>query len=346
MGIRIGTKVRFLNAVGGGVVKDFSGDKFALVETEDGFDMPVLVTDLIEDTSASYDAEDREVKKEEETIRKGKQPAAAEITFEQKKFAAFAGNLYMAFVPENEQILRVSHFHLYLINDSNYYLNYVISFRDNNVWTHILSGEIEPDTKFDVSGYSQTDLSKIKEFRIQGLFYKYGLFEPVAPVDQVFSIEKINFNKSQFFKENEYFHQKALILKEESHPDEDTVAEKLKDVDWAEVISQKEKSEKKKGLRSPVNPNLREVDLHIEELVDDESRMSNAEILNIQLSAFKSSMEDAMKDNMKKIVFIHGVGNGVLKHELRKKLDKEYPELRYQDASFKEYGFGATMVYL
>jgi dsDNA-specific endonuclease/ATPase MutS2 len=48
----------------------------------------------------------------------------------------------------------------------------------------------------------------------------------------------------------------------------------------------------------------------------------------------------------KKIVFIHGVGNGKLKHELRRILDAEYKNLRYQDASFKEYGFGATMVLL
>ncbi|MFP4019887.1 MAG: Smr/MutS family protein [Bacteroidales bacterium] len=46
------------------------------------------------------------------------------------------------------------------------------------------------------------------------------------------------------------------------------------------------------------------------------------------------------------MVFIHGVGNGRLRYELRKSLDKDYPDLDYQDASFQEYGYGATLVFL
>lgn len=57
-------------------------------------------------------------------------------------------------------------------------------------------------------------------------------------------------------------------------------------------------------------------------------------------------MEGAIRSNQNKIVFIHGVGNGRLKHELRKKLERKYSNFKYQDASFKEYGYGATMVYL
>ena len=74
--------------------------------------------------------------------------------------------------------------------------------------------------------------------------------------------------------------------------------------------------------------------------------MSNGEIVETQLARFETSLETALRGNAQKIVFIHGVGNGKLKYELRKKLDKNYPDIRYQDASFKEYGYGATMVYL
>jgi dsDNA-specific endonuclease/ATPase MutS2 len=49
---------------------------------------------------------------------------------------------------------------------------------------------------------------------------------------------------------------------------------------------------------------------------------------------------------VKKIVFIHGVGDGVLKNELRRELGRKYPKYPYQDASFREYGFGATMAIL
>jgi dsDNA-specific endonuclease/ATPase MutS2 len=53
-----------------------------------------------------------------------------------------------------------------------------------------------------------------------------------------------------------------------------------------------------------------------------------------------------LKNKVRKMVFIHGVGNGKLKYELIKALNERYPDLVYQDASFKEYGYGATMVYL
>jgi len=54
-------------------------------------------------------------------------------------------------------------------------------------------------------------------------------------------------------------------------------------------------------------------------------------------------MESNAKNKGRKIVFIHGVGNGVLKNEIRKQLERKY-KVYYQDASFREYGYGATMV--
>ena len=89
---------------------------------------------------------------------------------------------------------------------------------------------------------------------------------------------------------------------------------------------------------------MEEVDLHINELIDYSEGMSNSEILQIQLDRFHFVIEQNKKNKGKKIVFIHGVGNGVLKNEIRKLLERKYKGLNYQDASFREYGFGATMV--
>ncbi len=347
MDIRVGTKVRFLNATGGGVVKEFTDDKIALVETTDGFDMPVLVTDLIIDKSASYNLDDKEPEGSE-TVFASESPEinTPQVTFEEKKYADFKGEILLALVPENDQILHVSNFELHVINDSNYYFHYAASLKDSGVSSFIVSGDVDPDTKLEIAKYNQTDLSKIKEFRLQGIFYKQGLFQPVEPVDLVFNTENINFYKIQFFKENDYFHQKALILRKEKEDQMQEAINKLKDKNWSEIIKDKEQPEKKERKRSPRNINPEEVDLHIEELVDNHAELSNGEIMNIQLSRFELALETAIRSKTQKIVFIHGVGNGVLKHELSKKLDKKYPDLRYQDASFKEYGYGATMVYL
>ena len=93
------------------------------------------------------------------------------------------------------------------------------------------------------------------------------------------------------------------------------------------------------------NDDICEIDLHIGEILDDYRVLSNGEILQAQLDRFTTALEGVLTDQ-KKIVFIHGLGNGKLKFEVRKLLDTKYNHLKYQDASFKEYGYGATMVYL
>lgn len=87
-----------------------------------------------------------------------------------------------------------------------------------------------------------------------------------------------------------------------------------------------------------------EVDLHIQQLLDTTSGMSNTEMLLYQLKTAKDTMEAHRTRKGQKIVFIHGKGAGVLRRELEKMLQRDYPKCDYQDASFREYGFGATMV--
>ena len=69
-------------------------------------------------------------------------------------------------------------------------------------------------------------------------------------------------------------------------------------------------------------------------------------MLKIQLDTFRKEMDLAIATGVKKIVFIHGVGDGVLKNELRRELGRKYAKYPFQDASFREYGFGATMAVL
>ena len=85
------------------------------------------------------------------------------------------------------------------------------------------------------------------------------------------------------------------------------------------------------------------VDLHIDKLVDSTKGMSNYDMLNLQLDTARRQLEFAIKKRMLNIVFIHGVGEGVLKMELYTLL-RRYDNLKFYDADYKEYGFGATEV--
>lgn len=87
-----------------------------------------------------------------------------------------------------------------------------------------------------------------------------------------------------------------------------------------------------------------EVDLHINELVDTTTGLDNAAMLNIQLDTFRRVMNAYKNAKGQKIVFIHGKGEGVLRHAVLDDLRLRFPKCEWQDASFQQYGFGATMV--
>jgi DNA-nicking Smr family endonuclease len=86
------------------------------------------------------------------------------------------------------------------------------------------------------------------------------------------------------------------------------------------------------------------IDLHASEVLETTAGLSNAEILNYQLDIFRKTIEEFKAKKGMKIVFIHGKGEGVLRNAIIKELRYRYKSFTYQDASFQEYGYGATQV--
>ena len=88
------------------------------------------------------------------------------------------------------------------------------------------------------------------------------------------------------------------------------------------------------------------LDLHVENLIDSHHGLSNSAILKIQMTNFKDFLNKSIDKKQRKIVVIHGVGEGVLRHEIRKELDIYHPYFEYFDASYDEFGYGATEIRL
>ncbi len=112
----------------------------------------------------------------------------------------------------------------------------------------------------------------------------------------------------------------------------------------------KEKELPKKKNRFVPKPRERnapkmEVDLHVHQLVKSTKGLSNFDMLNLQLETAKRQLEFAMDKRIQKVVFIHGVGEGILKEELQYLFGK-YDNLKYYDADYQKYGLGATEVYI
>ena len=113
-----------------------------------------------------------------------------------------------------------------------------------------------------------------------------------------------------------------------------------------DLLKQKinEKTKTKSAFVKNKKEVVMEVDLHIHQLTKSTKGMDNYDMLSLQIATAKHKMEFAIKKRISKIVFIHGVGQGVLKSELQFLLNK-YP-VKYYDASYQKYGLGATEVYI
>ena len=209
------------------------------------------------------------------------------------------------------------------------------------------AGTLESDTTIHITEISADDLKNVKSIRFDIVFFKKGAYLPHEPISYVLKTDEFYLTDPVNYVTNPYFDEKALIynISEEHLMNEiENVASDL----------QKQFEIQKKQVDAPSLPvppkktaetDTEEVDLHIEQLVDyDPKKLSQAEMLDIQMAKFNAALEEAIRNRKKRIIFIHGVGKGRLRLEIQRILNKKYPKLRYQDASFKEYGFGATLV--
>ncbi len=89
-----------------------------------------------------------------------------------------------------------------------------------------------------------------------------------------------------------------------------------------------------------------EVDLHIHELVPTEAGLDPGAMLEIQMQHFERMMRRAERERIARVVFIHGIGQGVLRAEIRKQIEEYYPNATFYDARYEDYGYGATEVRL
>lgn len=112
----------------------------------------------------------------------------------------------------------------------------------------------------------------------------------------------------------------------------------------AEKEQPKKHSKKKIKAKDRYEPTM-EVDLHIHQLVKSYKGMSNHEILTLQVDTARYKLDWAIKKRIQKLVFIHGVGEGVLKMELDY-LFGRYNNIKFYDANYQKYGLGATEIYI
>jgi len=365
MKLKKGDKVRFLNDVGGGIVIRVIDQKMVEIMNDDDFEVPVLAADLVRISTSENEILKEELVEDEDTFEEEEdfdfrtdrdEPEDDIIEEFENTIEYIEGNdelnIYAALVPIDADKITESEMALYVINDSNFQAQAMAFELDDNEASMIWNIHLESNTKVLIKTYNRTELGVFPKIRFQFLFYRYGKFPSQSPLQKDIEVAPLKFYKTGSFLENDYFDEKSIIIK----LNEDDLASaynKIPDEDFRKIKREKSESDKianrlkDKFSVSQNNSGIKEIDLHIHELLEDFRGLSNAEMLNIQMETFHRELTSGLKNHdIKKMVFIHGVGAGTLKNELRKALQSDYPQLYFQDASFKEYGFGATMIIL
>jgi len=352
--IKKGDTVRFLNAVGGGIVSRVDElKKMVFVEDAYGFEIPVLERECVViaaiNEKTNFPVKDFKTKAEpiiskpSEVVLQERKPEPVFETPEGDTLKAL-----LAFFPLDIKQLQTTSYECYLVNDSNYYLYYNVINGENDVWTSVASGLIEPNMQELLTEISKDQLSSWEKIRVQLLSFKQGKnYTPQSVVDVNMKINAVKFYKLHSFTANDYFDEPALIIDINSEKEKEIENKKMADIspeDIKQAMFTKEETDRPKVIKHTQNSEIIEVDLHINELLDTTAGLSNAAMLQCQLDKFHEVLEENKKRKGQKIVFIHGKGEGVLRKEIEKLLKTRYKAYYFQDASFREYGFGATMV--
>ncbi|MDA9555338.1 Smr/MutS family protein [Pelobium sp.] len=312
MKYQLGEFVRFVDEKREGYITKIFNDEMVGVTGDDDFEIPVMVNNL---TRVHGHQSNQNLDDVANPI------PAKEDNFTEK-------GVFIAVVPD---LNKGSIVHFYLINETSYQLFSILKTDLKGTLKGEFANTIQPKSSAKIYSAALAELDLWPKFHFQTLFYT-PLNKPIIK-PLVFDIK---------FRAKDFSGNKQLIplLKLQGwsirmdEPELVIDAEKIKESFF-------KSSEEKLAIEKPA----KEIDLHIEKLRDDHDFLDKQEMIEIQLAHFKKNLDAAIVHKLESIVFIHGVGNGSLRHEIHKIISKHPQVKTFMDARKEKFGYGATEVF-
>lgn len=313
MKFKLGEFVRFVEERREGYITRIIDDNTIAVTDDDGFEIPVLASEVtrVHGKSSVSDADSA-----------SSMPAATETQFE-------SSGIFLA-LADDKRIGSVVHFHI--INLSSYQLLLTLNTEKQQKHKGEFAGIIQPRSSVQIYSASLNELDLWPVFHFQILLYHPGNEDLKKPLQISEKFKAKDFSGTK--KQAALINQPAWLIQLDA-------AEPVIDAQKLKESFHKPAAEK---LDIP-NPG-KEVDLHIEKLRDDHQFLNSSEILQIQLAHFRKSLDAAIVHKLPSIIFIHGVGNGILRNEMHKIISKHPQVKTFMDAYKEKFGYGATEIIL
>ena len=269
--MQIGDQVRFLNEVGGGKITGFQGKNIVLIEDEDGFDIPMLRSQVVVvETNANNFAVKKKPEAPSPRVRYleddvDDDPTDRPMTYQAKARERKGGdalNVFLAFVPVNSRELSRTAFEVYIVNDSNYYACVALASAEGEQWRLRWQGVVEPNTKQLVETLEPSALNDWERLSAQVMSWKQDYAYSLLPVATAeLRIDTVKFFKLHAFRPSPFFREPALVYdiareeqQEEQQENEDIIVEEAEN-DYAplpepEVIPQRTREEEREALKA------------------------------------------------------------------------------------------------
>ncbi|MEJ7694576.1 Smr/MutS family protein [Daejeonella sp.] len=309
MKYKLGEFVRFVEERREGYITRIIDDATIAVTDEDGFEIPVLASQVtrVHGQGADIQTENTPVQ-EAEFISNG---------------------IFLAAAP-NKKAGSVMHIHL--INTTSYQLLATLTTEKSHKFKGEFNGVIWSKSAVQMHSASLNELDHWPKFHLQVLLFASEGTELKKPIEFSEKFRAKDFSGAK--KNTEYLDQPAWLIQLDSNePIID--AQKLKGSFYKPPAENQQVE----------NPG-KEVDLHIEKIRDDHQFLDSTEILDIQVTYFRKSLDAAIVHKIPAIVFIHGSGNGTLRNEIYKVISKHPQVKTFMDAHKERFGYGGTEVFL
>jgi hypothetical protein len=351
MKFKIGDKVKFLNEPGGGVVSKIISTSMVNVTIDEGFDIPVLISELVkmheEDNSGEMFREDFQAKIE--TAAREEAGNEDENRISQLQRLGSQGiseeGIFIAYHPHNQQWLVTGMLDVYIINNTNTEILFSLFLKSpsKDLFESVDYGSLLPYSKYLVDSIEHDHILEWNTGVVQLIFVPEQSFKILPPVSSDFRIKSSRFANDTLYQASGFLEGRSVLIKLAEKPVPAKPEEEKADHEAPEPIEKKAVKPKEKQLIDQYMTGRDEavVDLHIGQVIDDLADLSPHDMLKVQLDHFCKCLDNAMANKLRKVTFIHGVGNGTLKEAIIEKM-KDYENLEHQSASLAKFGVGAV----
>lgn len=320
MKFKVGDKVKFLDEAGGGTVTAIVDDKMVKIETDEGFEMPVMMSELILDYRNKTLHEESgqtnpNVKPKEELQNQASDAEEISDISTWKKPKEEEG-VYLVFEPHDQQWLLMGPVSIFLVNHTDTTILYNLFLNINNSIQGVDYGSIPAHSKKNLDVVSREEIENWSKGTLQIMIHEDQPKQIYLPIHTDINIKINRFFKEGSYVSNSLVNGKAVVS---------TIALKSmfhisNDVGKYDDQPQKTKNveQKEKALIDQYKTSFGEavVDLHIGEIVDNIAGLESRDIFKIQLDHFQKTLDSAIANDYKKVTFIHGIGNGILKNAI------------------------------